>query len=34
MSVRGIELFRDAMSGFEGCYALIGGSACDLLLSG
>ena len=27
MSVRGIELFRDALSGFEGCYALIGGSA-------
>lgn len=28
----GIELFRETMTGFEGCYVLIGGSACELLL--
>lgn len=33
MSVEGIGLFREAMGGFEGSYALIGGSACDLLLA-
>ena len=32
MSVLGIELFREAMRGHEGSYALIGGSACDLLM--
>lgn len=32
MSVRGIELFRDAMRGHEDSYVLIGGSACDLLM--
>ena len=29
MSISGINLFRDAMAGFEGCYVLIGGSACE-----
>ena len=33
MSVPGLGAFRDAMAGHEGSYALIGGSACDLLLS-
>ena len=33
MGVQGIEAFREAMVGFESSYALIGGSACDLLLS-
>lgn len=33
MSVKGLDRFRAAMEGFEGCYALIGGSACDLLLA-
>ena len=32
MSVPGLGAFRDAMAGHEGSYALIGGSACDLLL--
>lgn len=32
MSVKGIELFRDAMRGHEDSYVLIGGSACDLLM--
>lgn len=32
MASNGIELFRETMAGFEGCYALIGGSACELLL--
>ena len=30
--VEGIERFREAMQGFEGCYVLIGGGACSLLL--
>ena len=33
MSVVGINRFREAMAGYESCYALIGGSACDLLLA-
>lgn len=33
MSVQGIEAFREAMTGLEGSYALIGGGACDLLLA-
>ncbi len=33
MSVNGIERFKEAMKGFEECYVLIGGSACDLLLA-
>lgn len=33
MSVLGLKRFREAMRGFEGSYALIGGSACDLLLA-
>ena len=28
-----IEKFRDAMKGHEGCYVLIGGSACSILFS-
>jgi hypothetical protein len=28
--VKGLELFRDWFAGFEDCYALIGGAACDL----
>jgi hypothetical protein len=31
--VRGLELFRDWFSGFEDCYALIGGAACDLWMN-
>ncbi len=33
MSVKGIDLFRDAMAGLEGSYVLIGGSACGLLFA-
>ena len=32
MSVAGIDKFRNAMTGFEDDYVLIGGSACDLLM--
>ena len=28
--VKGLELFRDWFAGFEDCYTLIGGAACDL----
>jgi hypothetical protein len=28
--VAGLEFFRDAFKGFEDCYTLIGGAACDL----
>ena len=31
--VAGIESFRDAMSGFEDKYVLIGGGACSLSAS-
>ncbi len=33
MSVNGLDKFREAMSGFEDSYALIGGSACDILFA-
>lgn len=33
MSVKGLDLFAEAMKGFESKYVLIGGSACDLLMS-
>lgn len=32
-NVYGLERFREHMSGLEGCYAVIGGTACDILLS-
>jgi hypothetical protein len=28
--VAGLEYFRDWFAGFEDCYTLIGGAACDL----
>ena len=28
--VKGLALFRDWFAGFEDCYALIGGAACEL----
>ena len=28
--VKGLELFRNWFAGFEDCYVLIGGTACDL----
>lgn len=31
--VVGMELFRDKLKGFEDCYTVIGGAACDLLMS-
>ena len=31
--VRGIDSFRDWFRGYEGQYAIIGGTACDLLMS-
>jgi len=30
--VEGIELFRDKFKGFEDCYTVIGGAACDILM--
>lgn len=33
MSVHGIELFKERFAGLKGQYALIGGSACDLIFS-
>lgn len=32
MAVTGWELFRDKFSGYEDCYAVIGGFACEVLL--
>ena len=32
MAVTGWEIFRDKFSGFEDCYAVIGGFACEVLL--
>ena len=32
--VRGIDSFRDWFRGYEGQYAIIGGTACDLLMTG
>lgn len=31
--VSGIETFREAFKGFEDCYTIIGGTACDILMS-
>lgn len=31
--VVGMELFRDKLKGFEDCYTVIGGAACDILMS-
>lgn len=31
--VVGMELFRDKLRGFEDCYTVIGGAACDILMS-
>ena len=31
--VVGMELFRDTLKGFEDCYTVIGGAACDILMS-
>ncbi len=31
--VVGMELFRDKLKGFEECYTVIGGAACDILMS-
>lgn len=31
--VEGIELFREKFKGFEDCYTVIGGAACDILMS-
>ncbi|MDO4796545.1 MAG: hypothetical protein Q4A01_00830 [Coriobacteriales bacterium] len=31
-NVYGLERFREHMAGLEGCYAVIGGTACDILL--
>ena len=31
--VVGMEMFRDKLKGFEDCYTVIGGAACDILMS-
>ena len=31
--VAGINSFRDKFRGFEDCYTVIGGAACDILMS-
>nr|WP_022758851.1 hypothetical protein [Butyrivibrio fibrisolvens] len=31
--VAGIDSFRDKFRGFEDCYTVIGGAACDILMS-
>lgn len=31
--VYGLERFSEYMEGFEDCYAIIGGTACDIILS-
>lgn len=31
--VAGIELFREHFKGYEDCYTIIGGAACDILMS-
>ena len=33
MAVVGIEEFADFFSGYEDCYTIIGGAACEILLS-
>ena len=32
--VKGFEIFAEAFAGFEDCYVIIGGTACDVILSG
>lgn len=31
--VYGLDRFSEYMKGFEDCYAIIGGTACDIVLS-
>lgn len=31
--VKGMQLFREKFKGFEECYTIIGGAACDILMS-
>ncbi len=31
-NVHGLEVFREYMEGFEDCYAVIGGTACDIIM--
>jgi len=31
--VKGLNLFKDYFKGFEACYTLVGGTACDYWLS-
>lgn len=31
--VRGLGRFKERMAGFEDCYAVIGGAACEVLLA-
>ena len=31
--VKGMEVFRDKFRGFEDCYTVIGGAACDILMA-
>ena len=33
MAVEGLEKFRDCFEGYEDCYTIIGGTACDILMS-
>lgn len=30
--VMGMETFREAFKGYEDCYTIIGGTACDILM--
>lgn len=30
--VTGMETFREAFKGYEDCYTIIGGTACDILM--
>ena len=31
--VIGLEAFREAFKGYEDCYTIIGGTACDILMN-
>ena len=31
--VIGLEAFREAFEGYEDCYTIIGGTACDILMN-
>ena len=31
--VEGIDSFREAFKGYEDCYTVIGGAACDILMT-